>query len=753
MRHELFVRGIIRPEAFEEEVRKTAIESQAWEGLTDPDAQEPADVWQVRLERIRDNLTDLRFSQNLSFEIYEAIISSVLNERGIDVTDVKDLIHAVNLELVPMELVFEHAEDIERLPYEERRHLEHRLEEARIVLIRTLISDQMRYINVARRWITISDLAEIRSHKIGPGRIGGKAAGMLLAYRILTELTGETGEDVCLSMPKSYYVGSGEFYTFMAVNELGYWSNQKYKTEDKLRAEYPQIVDEFERRQFPADTNAKLRVMLDDFGKKPLIVRSSSLLEDSFNTSFAGKYESIFLPNQGTPDENLSSLVRAMARIYASTFNPASLLYRRLKGLLDYDERMALLIQEVQGQKFGRYYLPYVAGVAFSRNMYRWAPKIRREDGFMRLVWGLGTRAVDRVGYDYPRMVALSHPELRPAKTPREILRYSQHEVDLLDLEANELKTLTVHDVLDGRYPNLRYLVQVDEGGYFSTRRTRILDGDKKKLVLTFNELLRSTNLADRMRDYLRMLEDIYNFPVDVEFTMHLERMEGSKLMPCITVLQCRPQSHLDAVEKVALPEDLKKKDIVLSTNYMVPEGYIDRVDFIIFVPPEGYFSLPTQNDRSELRRAIGRLNAAMENERFILVGPGRWGSSNSDLGVPLDYGDFYNSRALVELTGQGIGAAPEPSLGTHFFQDLMESQIYPLAIYLDDSKTIMARRFFYNMPNHLADYDSADNGIQECLRLIRVSDYRKNHFLRIVMNEEKSQATAFLVKDEKENS
>ena len=137
-------------------------------------------------------------------------------------------------------------------------------------------------------------------------------------------------------------------------------------------------------------------------GQQPLIVRSSSLLEDNFGTSFAGKYESHFCPNQGTPEENLRDLTQAIARIYASILNPDALLYRRAKGLQDYDERMAILIQVVQGERFGRYYLPHAAGVAFSRNLYRWSPQIRREDGFVRLVWGLGTRAVDRVGNDYP---------------------------------------------------------------------------------------------------------------------------------------------------------------------------------------------------------------------------------------------------------------------------------------------------------------------------------------------------------------
>ena len=130
--------------------------------------------------------------------------------------------------------------------------------------------------------------------------------------------------------------------------------------------------------------------------------------------------------------------------MYASGLNPNALLYRRQKGLQDYDERMALLIQVVQGNKFGKYYLPHAAGVAFSRNSYRWTPQIRMEDGFVRLVWGMGTRAVDRVGNDFPRLIALSHPLLRPSSEPVSIRRYSQHYVDLIDLEENIFKTLPI---------------------------------------------------------------------------------------------------------------------------------------------------------------------------------------------------------------------------------------------------------------------------------------------------------------------
>jgi hypothetical protein len=531
-----------------------------------------------------------------------------------------------------------------------------------------------------------------------------------------------------------------------------HWNDQKYKEEEQMRADYPQILADFEQGEFPPDLSEQLALLLDHVGRKPLIVRSSSLLEDNFGTSFAGKYDSIFVPNQHADRRvALAALQRALLRVYASTLNPAALLYRRSKGLLDYDERMAILIQEVQGEAFGRYFLPHAAGVAFSRNLYRWNPQIRREDGFLRLVWGLGTRAVDRVGNDYPRLVALSHPNLRPSSEAKSIRRYSQQYVDLIDLQDNTFKTLPIHDVLSARYPPLRYLAQMDEEGDFITLHSNVLNGDPHRLTLTFDELLRRTNFAERMRTFLHLLESNYDSPVDMEFTLTLRPAENGKVDPCITILQCRPQSYLMDTAKVPWPVDLAPQDVIFSTRFVVPQGYLERIEYVMFVSPEGYFALPTERARNELRHAIARLNAALEKETFICIGPGRWGSSNTDLGVPVDFGDIYHTRALVELAGQGIIPAPEPSLGTHFFQDILEAQIYPLAIVLDDPQTIYNRDFFYGTPNRVTEYVRLEEPVLSALRLVRVSDFRPNSHLSIVMSDEKGQAIAYLNKNKVE--
>ncbi len=738
MRRELFERGIISREAFNTEARQKAVLSQTREGLHDPFSEESSEIWELRLSRIRDSLTDFYFAYNFPYEHFEDIIVNILSERSGAMPDLVTF----NPELAPQDMIFDQAIAIEELPPEKRGPLEARLQEIKVVLIRTMISDQLAYINIAKKWFNVSDLYKIRKRKIGQGKIGGKSAGMLLAARILAEVAPkELRENI--RTPKSYYLGSDVMYSFMANNGLMKWADQKYKPEEQIREEYAELEREFRAGKFPDEIIEQLREITEKVGKQPLIVRSSSLLEDNFGNSFAGKYESFFCPNQQTPEENLKALTDAIARVYASALRAEPIIYRNQTGLLDYDERIAVLIQFVEGEKFGDYYLPHGAGVAFSRNLYRWSADIRREDGFLRLVWGMGTRAVDQTGNDYPRLVALSRPLLHPADSVKSIQRYSQQYVDAIDLKGNQLKTFPAKELFDPRYAPLRYIAQKVEDGYLSTLRTNIIDNEK--LVITFDELLRRTRFAEHMKTALQILEKHYKAPVDTEFAIKI--LDPRALQPTIetTILQCRPQSHIEEDSDVRLPENIDEAEIIFSTKRMVPRGSVSRIDYVLFVPPEGYFSIESQAKRNKLERAIGHLNAALADEIFVAVGPGRWGTSSPDLGVHISYADIYNTQALIELSGEGVGTAPEPSFGTHFFQDLMEAKIYPLAIYLDDEDVVFNRNFFYDTPNHLQEWINADESLLKSLRLVAVNDFRHNHHITLTMDDEQGRAVAYL--------
>ena len=743
MRREIFERGIIAREAFNNEAKKKALLSQTREGLHDPYAEETSEMWELRLSRIRDSLTDFYFAYNFPYEHFEDIIVKILSERSGETPDLVTF----NPELAPQDMIFDQALAIEKLPPDERGPLEARLQEIKVVLIRTMISDQLAYINIAKKWFRVKDLHRIRRRKIGQGKIGGKSAGMLLAARILAEKAPEEIRE-SFRTPNSYFLGSDIMYTFMISNGLMKWADQKYKSEDEIRAEYPKLEAEFRAGKFPDEIVELLREVIEKTGKQPLIARSSSLLEDNFGNSFAGKYESYFCPNQGTVEENLIALEDAIARVYASALRADPIIYRQKTGLLDYDERIAVLLQVVEGEKFGKYYFPHGAGVGFSRNLYRWSPDIKREDGFLRLVWGMGTRAVDQTGNDYPRLVALSRPLLHPADNIKAIQGYSQQFVDVIDLEGNELKTIPARELFDPHYAPLRYIAQSVEDGYLSALRTNLMN--KEKLVITFDELLRRTNFAENMKNALQILEKYYKSPVDTEFAIKILDPRALKPNVEITLLQCRPQSHIKEDSPVHLPENIAEEDIIFSTKRMVPRGSIPRIDYVLFVSP-AYFSIESQAERNKLERSIGLLNAKLEDENYIAVGPGRWGTSSPDLGVHIGYADIYNTRALVELSGEGVGTAPEPSFGTHFFQDLMEAQIYPLGIYLGDEDVLFNDAFFHDTPNRLEDWINSDESLRKCLRLIAVEDYRSGYYITLVMDDEKARAVAYLEMEKEE--
>jgi hypothetical protein len=352
---------------------------------------------------------------------------------------------------------------------------------------------------------------------------------------------------------------------------------------------------------------------------------------------------------------------------------------------------------------------------------------------------------VDTVGNDHPRLVALSHPLLHPAADAR-IRRYSQQFVDLIDLEENTLKTLPIEQVLDPRYSPLRYIAQLDEGGYLTTIRSSMIDASR--LVVTFDELLRRTPFAGYMRTALKLIEETYRAPVDTEFTVQVVNPETIHPTVKISLLQCRPQSQIEEGDEASIPAELPEKDIIFSTRRMVPHGAVKGIHYVLFVKPDNYFGLPSQAERTRLERAIGQLNLALKDQTFICVGPGRWGTSTPDLGVHVAYGDIYNTRALIELSGQSVGTSPEPSFGTHFFQDLMEAKIYPLAVYLDDRDAVFAHDFFYSTPNRVGQWISADETTCACLHLIAVNDYRPGHYLTLVMDDDDGRAVCFLEKD-----
>jgi hypothetical protein len=521
----------------------------------------------------------------------------------------------------------------------------------------------------------------------------------------------------------------------MSGNHLEFL-NQKYKTAEQIREEYPKILEKYSAARFPEEIADQLREILRDVGKTPLIVRSSSLLEDNFGMSFAGKYMSLFCPNQGTIKDNLRDLTRSIRQIYASVFSPDALMYRRRVGLLDYDERMAILLQEVQGGRHRQYYLPDLAGVAYSYSPIVWNPRLKREEGFMRLVMGLGTRAVDRIAGDYPRMVNLSHPQLRTESTPQGIRYYSQHFIDALDLEQNILTTVPSESVLGADYQPLRWLVSVDDGETIHPPHSISRSLDPSQLILTFDGILQRGEFVPLMKTVLSRLAAQYEQPVDIEFAVSLTTGD-TKPKLTFHLLQCRPQNrwNTESREIQTIPTDLASQDKILFCTRMVPQGRVSQIEHIVYVDPEAYYHLDTPDDYAEVAQCIGKLNSALEGRTFILVGPGRWGSSDPIQGVPVTYADIFNTRALVEVASNKNGFSSEPSYGTHFFQDLVESQIYPLAVHPEEPGDHMNLDFIRKSENQITKFIPEQTQASQCIKVIHVPTERPGYHLELIMD------------------
>lgn len=732
MREELFRRGIITRERFEAEIEDKAVQSQQREGIHHGPSEENEQRWKLRWHRVRRTLTDFYFAYNLPIEILHQILDELQTPQADGRSIAPDHSLPFNPELAPLEMVLRQAEKYEALPGEERTAVDHHLQELRVVLLKSLVSDQLSFIHIARRWFSTADFNMILQRRIGTGKIGGKAAGLLLAYKILQNTAPEIFGQI--KLPQSYFIGADVFYDFLAANELEFL-NQKYKTAEQIRADYPKIQEKYVHGRFPEKVAHQLREILHRVGKKPLIVRSSSLLEDNFGMSFAGKYLSIFCPNQGTIKENLRDLTLAIRQIYASVFAPDALMYRRRVGLLDYDERMAILLQEVQGEHHCNYYFPGLAGVAYSYSPIVWNTRLKREEGFMRLVLGLGTRAVDRIAGDYPRMVNLSHPQLRPEVTPEAIRYYSQHFMDALDLEQNVLTTIPVESVLGSDYPPLRWLISIDNGETLHPPVYLTRGMDPAQLVLTFDGLLQRSEFVPLLKTVLSRLAQEYEQPIDIEFALSLTP-GNEKLNIDFHLLQCRPQNQLSAEsrEPQSIPTDVAAQDKILLCTQMAPQGRVSLVEYIVYVDPEAYYQLDTQNGHAEVARYIGRLNSALEGQTFILVGPGRWGSSDAMQGVPVTYADIFNTRALVEVTSSKDGFSSEPSYGTHFFHDLVESQIYPLAIH-PEAGDHLNLDFIQQAENQISKFISEQNKARHCIKVIHVPTERPDHHLELIMD------------------
>jgi len=611
----------------------------------------------------------------------------------------------------------------------------------RIALIRRILSDQPHFIQIAQDHINIGDFSDFMHRVIHPtashGEVGGKSSGLFLALQILKSYAAQGRFLHTIKAPRTWYLTSDSIFYFMAYNNLEDVVEQKYKDLAQVRQEYPYIQHVFKSSPLPPEIIKGLTLALEDFGDVPLIVRSSSLLEDRMGKTFAGKYKSLFIANKGTKEDRLQALMDAIKEVYASMVGPDPIEYRVQHNMLDYHEEMGILIQEVVGVQLGQYYMPAFAGVAFSNNDFHWSSRIKTADGLVRMVMGLGTRSVDRLSDDYPVLVAPGNPGLPVNSSLEEVLRYSPRKMDLINLQARSFETVDIRSMLaqHGReYPLIQQLVSVIDTDRLRKPTVKDITGNASGLAVTFDGLFKSTQFLKLIRDMLKILGEVLGGPVDIEFAH-----DGQEFY----LLQCRSQSYTEQHAPAAIPSHLSQKNILFSANRFITNGSLSEVTHIVYVDPQKYSELEHYEDLVAVGRAIGKLNQLLPKRRFILMGPGRWGSRGDiKMGVNATYSDINNTGLLIEIARKHNGYLPEPSFGTHFFQDLVEASIHYLPLYPDDPAVIFNEEFLIGQKNILPELLPEFKHLSSVIHVIHIQEPR---YLNILMNAERGEAYAIL--------
>ncbi len=574
-------------------------------------------------------------------------------------------------------------------------------------LLSLIVSRDDRVLSLARRYFSLSDVIAIWKRMIGTGYIGGKSIGMLLARAILRS-TDDAWNEI-LEQHDSFFIGSDVYYTYLVINDV-WWERQQQK--DPERFLEPEAGIKILDGTFPSYIVERFEDMLDYFGRSPIIVRSSSLMEDNFGNAFAGKYDSIFCTNQGTRAQRLSELLDAVRRVYASSVSDQALEYRKARGLLDQDEQMALLVQRVSGAPYDSLFFPQLAGVGFSYNPYAWHPDIEPTAGMMRLVFGLGTRAVDRADDDYTRVVALNAPEKQPQSGFEEVKRHAQRRADVLDLQEGAERSVHFVDVLKQNPKLPLHLFGTQDRDLL---RNRSVDRNLT-WVLTFERLFKETDFVERMRALMKTLKEAYATEVDIEFTANFLE-DGSYR---VNVVQCRPlQVQGIHLRPTPLP-DLEDSQVILRAHGgVVGHSRVTQIHRVVYVYPHAYSRLSEQ-ERYLLAEVLGTVTHVGNGPGFeqMLIGPGRWGTSTPSLGIPVSFQHIKSAGVLCEIDTIHEGLVADLSLGTHFFNELVEMNLLYVAFFSGHRENLFRVDYLERQPNLLPQL-SPDH--LEWTRVVRV--------------------------------
>jgi hypothetical protein len=511
---------------------------------------------------------------------------------------------------------------------------------------------------------------------LGEGFVGGKAMGLIFTASAVEQGRQRLSEyPELVKFPESTIISTGYFDRFMSQNRL----QRVVRGRMKLDTPVEMVMDKFMTADFPEELTVQLRELLAR-ERRPLAVRSSSFHEDSLHHSFAGIYQSLFIPNRGNDSARLSQLETAVRLVYLATFGDNAREYRLKHGIRWQDEKMGVLIQNLIGREYpNRLFYPLFSGVAFSKNFYPWTDNVTTDGGVARVVMGLGTRAVGRY---HARVFSPMAPLLRPeGSSAEQIARYSQKEIDALNLETGGMVSPGLDELKLTNDMIYRVSSEMKEGSYLLDAPNRIQPDTQ--LLLTFEPMLRKGGdfpFLEILRSLLHDLEKLFGMPVDMEFAVNIGADDR------FYILQVRPLGVRAEHQVVRIPQKILARNVILSSTNVLGNGLKKGLNYIVYVPLDTY----RFDHGHEIARQIGEVNRRLEKDGYILIGPGRWATSHPDLGVPVTYAEISNAQVIVECSHGGF--TPELSYGTHFFGDMVVSNILYIPVFVEKGDLLNTR-------------------------------------------------------------
>lgn len=507
--------------------------------------------------------------------------------------------------------------------------------------------------------------------RMGDGSLGGKARGLAFLNRLIEKhsLT-DRYENISISIPRSIVISTEYFDEFILENGLQYVIDSELSDDE--------ILSEFVASRLPEGLITSLKTYLKTVDM-PLAVRSSSKLEDSNYQPFAGVYSTYMIPHVDNKDMMLRILDKAIKSVYASVFYNGSRTYIQTTGNLQSEEKMAVVIQNICGSEHNGLYYPLISGVGRSVNFYPIGGE-RMEDGIVNVVFGLGKSVVEggktlRFSPEFPKKILqLSQPYLA--------MRDSQKMMFALDLRPGAFKISRNEGVNLAHVPVTEVIPDYANSNLvfstYSAVNSRIVPGVEESgaRIVSFDAILKYGKypLAKALSEIMDICRKELLCEVEIEFAANVA--PSGKLS--LKLLQVRPISSYSAEQEVNLDE-LKTSlgTLFLESGKALGNGFVNDVSHIVYIAPDKFNSLSTREIAAELAEINNTFKS--RNEGYILIGPGRWGSSDPNLGIPVIWSDISEAKMIVEYSMPGFQV--EPSQGTHFFQNITSLGVGYLSI------------------------------------------------------------------------